>query len=182
MACPCCNPCASCCQCNGIIDIPYPGKNLNTQLAYINPCNGDDFFDSDTMPGGVFGPRGYELRSTFYNGGQIPLNQEAFDKYKSDSCGCQFFTLGQLQYRGKIRVNSCACYSESLVFVETLNVYKHTCNDGWVEITNEIYQTNRRIAYSRKNTPFACNPAPADFADVPAPIAVASSYPCSPMP
>jgi hypothetical protein len=193
MACPCCNPnpCASCCECSGTFGIPYPGRDIDTRVAYTNPCTGKPYIDGDFLPGGAFGPRGYELRSTFYstdnNGNyvQIPRNQqnqEAFDKYKSLGCGCQFFTVGQLQYRGKILVTDCACYSESLVFVETLNVYKHTCNDGWVEITNEIYQTNRRIGYSRKNTPSSCNPAPADFEDVPDPIAVASSYPCLPMP
>jgi hypothetical protein len=184
MPCPCCNPnpCASCCGCSGIFGFPYPGRNIDSTLAYTNPCNGNSYSDADFLPGGYLSPGGYELRSTFYGGGQITLNQEAFDKYKGDNCGCQFFTVGQLQQRGKIRVDSCSCYSESQVTVQTLNVYKHTCNDGWVEITNEIYQTNREIGYFRKSTPFACNPAPADFADVPAPIAVASSYPCLPMP
>jgi hypothetical protein len=195
----CCNqdqdqdPCASCCECSGIFGIPYPGRSIDSTFAYTNPCTGQSFSDSDFLPGGALSPGGYELRSTFYsndsNGSavQIPRNQqnqEAFDRYNSDNCGCQFFTVGQLQYRGKIRVNSCSCYSESLVFVETLNVYKHTCDDGWVEITNEIYQTNRKINYTqnKRSSVNPCNPEPADFADVPDPIAVASSYPCLPMP
>jgi len=184
MACPCCNPCANCCECSGIINLgASPGiTDLFTTLAYTNPCNGDTYYDSDTNPIGLYGPKYYELRSTFYSGGQITLKQEAYDRYKNIDCGCQFFTLGQLQYRGKILANSCLCYSESQVFVETLDVYKHTCDAGWVKITDEIYQNNRRVAYTRKRTPFACNPAPADFPDVPAPIAVASSYPCLPMP
>jgi hypothetical protein len=157
-------------------------ENFNTYVAYINPCNGEEVVEFDQLPGGNFGLRDNKLVSGFFSGGLIPLNQEAFDKYKSNTCGCQFYTVGYLQYRAKIRVNSCSCYSESLLSVETLHVYKHTCDDGWVEITNEIYQTNRKITYSRKNTPSYCNPEPADFPDVPAPLALASSYPCLPMP